>query len=109
MPAAFSATTPTAPDWWPTSSATCAARLPANASCWWGPAARHAGGSGRCSTSKAPRLFTADPRAYDMMYGRDPPFLAFARAHGAATADGLGMLVEQAAEAFHLWGGVGTD
>ena len=36
-----------------------------------------------------------------MMYGRDTPFLSFARTHGAATADGLGMLVEQAAEAFY--------
>jgi shikimate dehydrogenase len=44
-----------------------------------------------------------------MMYGRDTPFLAFARTHGAATADGLGMLVEQAAEAFYLWRGVRPD
>jgi shikimate dehydrogenase len=57
----------------------------------------------------SPRLFTANTLAYDMMYGRDTPFLAFARAHGAATADGLGMLVEQAAEAFHLWRGVRPD
>ncbi len=54
----------------------------------------------------SPQIFTPDTLAYDMMYGRDTPFLAFARAHGAATADGLGMLVEQAAEAFHLWRGV---
>ncbi len=57
----------------------------------------------------SPRIFTADTLAYDMMYGRDTPFLAFARAQGAATADGLGMLVEQAAEAFHLWRGVRPD
>jgi shikimate dehydrogenase len=57
----------------------------------------------------SPQLFTPDTLAYDMMYGRDTPFLAFARAHGAATADGLGMLVEQAAEAFHLWRGVRPD
>jgi len=57
----------------------------------------------------SPRVFTADTLAYDMMYGRDTPFLGFARAHGAATADGLGMLVEQAAEAFHLWRGVRPD
>ena len=51
-------------------------------------------------------VFAADALAYDMMYGKDTPFLAFARDHGARTADGLGMLVEQAAEAFLLWRGV---
>jgi shikimate dehydrogenase len=54
-------------------------------------------------------VFAADALAYDMMYGKDTPFLAFARAHGARTADGLGMLVEQAAEAFLLWRGVRPD
>ena len=51
----------------------------------------------------------AGARCYDMLYRRDgaTPFCAWARAHGArAVADGLGMLVEQAAEAFHLWRGV---
>ena len=57
----------------------------------------------------SPRVFTADTLAYDMMYGRDTPFLDFARTHGARTADGLGMLVEQAAEAFYLWRGVRPD
>jgi shikimate dehydrogenase len=57
----------------------------------------------------SPAIFTADTLAYDMMYGRDTPFLSFARTHGAATADGLGMLVEQAAEAFWLWRGVRPD
>jgi shikimate dehydrogenase len=56
-----------------------------------------------------PRVFGAGALAYDMMYGRDTPFLAFARKHGASTADGLGMLVEQAAEAFYLWRGVRPD
>jgi shikimate dehydrogenase len=51
-------------------------------------------------------VFARGALAYDMMYGKDTPFLAFARAHGARTADGLGMLVEQAAEAFFLWRGV---
>ncbi|MFH1819947.1 MAG: shikimate dehydrogenase [Pseudomonadota bacterium] len=57
----------------------------------------------------SPRVFTADTLAYDMMYGRDTPFLDFAHTHGARTADGLGMLVEQAAEAFCLWRGVRPD
>mgnify|MGYP001139558539 CR=1 FL=1 len=51
-------------------------------------------------------IFAPGALAYDMMYGRDTPFLAFARAHGAQATDGLGMLVEQAAEAFFVWRGV---
>jgi len=51
-------------------------------------------------------LFAEGALAYDMMYGKDTPFLAFARSEGARCADGLGMLVEQAAEAFFLWRGV---
>lgn len=45
--------------------------------------------------------------AVDMMYGpASAPFLAWAAAQRAQTRDGLGMLVEQAAEAFTLWRGV---
>lgn len=45
--------------------------------------------------------------AVDMMYGPAAAgFLAWAREHGATPRDGLGMLVEQAAEAFHIWRGV---
>lgn len=55
-----------------------------------------------------PGIFAAGSLAYDMMYGRgETPFLALARAQGAGRcADGLGMLVEQAAEAFCVWRGV---
>lgn len=42
--------------------------------------------------------------AYDMMYGKgQTSFLALAAGAGARTEDGLGMLVEQAAEAFFVW------
>jgi shikimate dehydrogenase len=45
--------------------------------------------------------------ALDMMYGpAAKPFLAWAEVHGARARDGLGMLVEQAAQAFWLWRGV---
>jgi shikimate dehydrogenase len=44
--------------------------------------------------------------AYDLVYGRDTPFLAQARRAGALASDGLGMLVEQAAESFRIWRGV---
>ena len=53
------------------------------------------------------RVLRAGSLAYDMMYG--PPaqgFLDWATRHGAQPRDGLGMLVEQAAEAFALWRGL---
>ena len=54
------------------------------------------------------RVFAPGSLAYDMVYGeRANPFLAYALTHGATHAiDGLGMLVEQAAESFFLWRGV---
>ena len=40
---------------------------------------------------------------YDMMYGKQTPFLLKAEQSKAKFSDGLGMLVEQAAAAFHIW------
>ena len=59
----------------------------------------------------APRVFGRDALAYDMVYGKGlTPFLLLARNAGVKRlADGVGMLVEQAAEAFVWWRGVRPD
>ena len=56
-------------------------------------------------------LFAAGSLAYAMMYGlAQTPFRAFAEQQGAARyADGLGMLVSQAADSFFIWRGVRPD
>ncbi len=71
-----------------------------------GPAASLSGGG----IPVGPEVLRPGSLALDMMYGpAAQAFLDWARAHGAIARDGLGMLVEQAAESFALWRGVRPD
>ena len=49
------------------------------------------------------KVFHEKCLAYDMMYGKETSFMKQAKSQRSKTSDGLGMLVEQAAEAFFIW------
>ena len=50
-----------------------------------------------------PKVFHEGCLAYDMMYGKETSYIREAISQGSKISDGLGMLVEQAAEAFFIW------
>jgi shikimate dehydrogenase len=57
------------------------------------------------SDAIAKRIFRPTAFAYDMVYGKVTHFMQQAINQGCRVSDGLGMLVEQAADAFLLWRG----
>ena len=57
------------------------------------------------SIAAVANIFTPSSFAYDMVYGKTTAFMKQALQRGARISDGLGMLVEQAADAFLLWRG----
>jgi shikimate dehydrogenase len=50
-------------------------------------------------------VFVPSSFAYDMVYGKTTAFMQQALHRGTRVSDGLGMLVEQAADAFLIWRG----
>jgi shikimate dehydrogenase len=57
------------------------------------------------SDAAANNIFTTKSFGYDMVYGKATAFMQQALHRGARVSDGLGMLVEQAADAFLIWRG----
>jgi shikimate dehydrogenase len=56
-------------------------------------------------------LMSYHPFCYDLVYRMNAltPFVEYAKQQGCPAVDGLGMLVEQAAESFYLWHGLRPD
>ena len=52
------------------------------------------------------RIFKQSPICYDLNYHSPAQFMALAQQMGCMAVNGLGMLIEQAAESFYLWHGV---
>ena len=69
-----------------------------------------AGLSGSTGVELTDRILNADGACYDLVYGvDDTPFLSMCRALTDQRADGLGMLLAQAARQFELWTGIYPD
>lgn len=69
-----------------------------------------AGLSGSTGVELTDRILNADGAVYDLVYGtQDTPFLKMCRSLTMHRADGLGMLLAQAARSFELWTGVYPD
>ena len=60
--------------------------------------------------SPLPRgIINSNTICYDMLYGRETPFIRQALEANAEVFDGIGMLIEQAAESFRIWHEVKPD